>query len=182
MFFVGGDDVPQREDEVVLPVDDSYAGLPDKVRHVMRWAITNGYDAVLKVDDDVFVIPKRIPDYENLDYVGNFRMRNGNYPYDYASGFAYWLGGKALKHIAEAELTDDTMEDRWVGNTLAVKHNIRCFDEKRFACTYPQGIDEAKFLWGSPIGKTHAVFAQYPAHKMYDMNHWYMRCFDVVLS
>jgi len=183
VFFVGGGSA-EREDEVILDVDDSYRGLPAKVKVAMRWALDNSFDSVLKLDDDVYVVPSRLPDYRDYtnqyegpgtNYVGNFRTHNGNYPYDYASGFCYWLGRSSVEAIAAAPLTDDTMEDRWVGTALALAR-AKTYDEKRFCCSYP-GIEEGKFLWGSPIGKTHIAFAQYPIERMYDLHHWYMIAF-----
>lgn len=181
LFFVGGE-LPYRRDQVLLPVDDSYAGLPEKVRALMGWALSNGYDSVLKVDDDVYLSLDRarvaLPTWGQYDYAGNFRMQNGRYPACYASGFAYWLGRRAMEIVAGAELTDDTMEDRWVGNTLAQQRPlIRTCDEKRFGCTYPAGIDEARFLWGSPIGKSNIAYAQYPFDKFDDLHYWYGRTF-----
>lgn len=156
-----------------LNVDDSYAGLPAKVRETVRWALANGYDSMLKLDDDVYLVPERLPNYE-ADYVGNFRDRNGNYHHAYASGFCYHLGKRAMEIIAGAELTADSMEDRWVGNVLG-EARVSTFDEKRFACPYPNGVEDPKFLWGSPIGKTHIALAQYPADKFEQLHYWYQR-------
>lgn len=177
-FFVGGDGPAEREDEVVLPVDDSYAGLPAKVKAIMAWALEHGHDSVLKLDDDVYLVPSRLPRYE-ADYVGNFRMRTGNYPADYPSGFCYFVSRQAMEIIAAAPLTVDTMEDRWIGNTLdAARAPQRlCFlDEKRFCCSYP-GIDEAKFLWGSTLGKMCIAIGQYPADRFDALHYWYQRAF-----
>ena len=175
-FFVGGP--KERHDEVSLDVDDSYAGLPAKVKATMAWACERGYDAVLKVDDDVYVATDRLPRYD-ADYVGNFRAHNGPYPADYASGFAYFLSRRAMEIVAQAPLTEDSMEDRFVGNLLSRQRNLRCLDEKRFVCLYP-GLDEAKFLWGSPIGKSCIAIAQYPDKKFDDVHFWYNRAFPKV--
>lgn len=177
-FFVGGDGPAEREDEVVLPVDDSYAGLPAKVKAIMAWALERGHDSVLKLDDDVYLVPSRLPRYEGFDYVGNFRMRNGNFPSDYCSGFCYLVSRQSMEVIASAPLTDN-MEDRWVGNTLDAARpqlRLRFCEEKRFGCTYP-GIDEPKFLWGSTVGKTFIAIAQYPAKEFGALHYWYRRAF-----
>jgi len=179
VFFVG--EGPNLAGEVALAADDSYKGLPAKVKAASRWALDRGYDAVLKVDDDVYLVPERLrrAGLERYDYAGNFRMHNGDgHPYDYCSGFCYWLGPRGLRAVAEAPLTEDTMEDRWVGQVVARLRPLpTVFDEKRFACLYPAGIDEAKFLWGSPVGKTVIAAAQYPAEKFQDMHYWYERAF-----
>lgn len=176
-FFVGEN---PDQDEVGLSVDDSYAGLPAKVRAACRWALDQGYDSVLKLDDDVYLVPGRLPGYDAYDYVGNFRMRNGDYPYDYASGFAYHLGRRAMEIVAGCALGADTMEDRFFGNLLGASRNIKTFDEKMFACSYPCGIDEPKFLWGSPLGKMCIAIAQYPADKFEGLHYWFKRTFTNV--
>jgi hypothetical protein len=180
-FFLGEGKSEDVRD-VILPVDDSYQGLPAKVKATMSWARSNGYDAVFKVDDDVYVVPERLyrAGYERFDYVGNFRAGNGGYGHAYASGFAYWLGSRAVSIIADAPLTEDTFEDRWVGNTLgAITPRLVTYDEKRFACTYPAGIDAPQKLWSS-VGRTHIALAQYPAHMFPGLHYWYKRIYDTV--
>ena len=179
-FFIGGG-IKERDDEVILDVDDSYRGLPEKVRASMDWAITNCWiGGVLKVDDDTYIVPQRFaklhPEY--YDYIGNFREHTGNYPYDYASGFAYYLSDRARDIIAVEPLTEDRNEDRWVGNSLAKpEHRIRMYDEKRFHCASPFDISGPKYLWGSPIGKTHICFSEYPPERFPEMHYWYQRVF-----
>jgi hypothetical protein len=83
--------------------------------------------------------------------------------------------------VADAPLTGDTFEDRWVGNTLGTYcQHLRAFDEKRFICTYPAGIDNPRYLWGSRIGKTHIAFAQYPAAKFPGLHYWHKRVYEPV--
>jgi hypothetical protein len=177
-FFFGGGEA-RCADEAVLPVGDGYEDLPGKVRAVCRYAVASAYDGLCKLDDDVYLVPARFfaARFEAFDYVGNFRSRNGKYPADYASGFCYYLSRRAMEIVAEAELTEDTFEDRWVGNLLdAVRPRLRMLDEKRFMCSYP-GIDAPDKLWGSPIGRTHIALAQYPAHLFAGLHQWHTRCF-----
>ena len=175
-FFLGGGEA-QCSDEVILDVGDGYKDLPDKVRAVCRYALASGYDGLCKLDDDVYLVPARFlaAGLEVFDYVGNFRMHTGNYPADYASGFCYRLSRRAMEIVADAELTEDTFEDRWVGNLLDAAHpRLRTLDEKRFMCSYP-GIDAPEKLWGSPIGRTHIAFAQYPPEMFAALHYWYGR-------
>jgi hypothetical protein len=172
-FFVGqGNDEPN---EIALPVDDSYQGLPVKVQSAVRWALDHDYDSFLKLDDDVYLVPERLPRYDE-DYVGNFRSRNGSYAHDYASGFCYYLSHRAMEIVANASLTEDTMEDRWVGQTL-MNVCVRCRDEKRFSCPYPTGVEAPQKLWGSNLGKEAIALAQYPADKFFELHYWYRRVF-----
>lgn len=176
-FFLGLGGEARCGDEVVLPVDDGYAGLPGKVRAVCRHALASGYDGLCKLDDDTYLVPARLlsAGFAAFDYVGNFRSRNGPYPAEYASGFCYYLSRRAMEIVAEAELSEDTMEDRWAGNLLdAARPRLQMRDEKRFMCAYP-GIEAPDKLWGSPIGQTHIALAQYPPELFAGIHYWYHR-------
>src|SRR5579864_1077075 len=59
-FFLGQSTRAPREDEVYLDVDDGYAGLPAKVQAMLAWAVAQGYDYILKTDDDVYIVPGRL--------------------------------------------------------------------------------------------------------------------------
>jgi hypothetical protein len=143
LFFVGGP-IHRHHPEtgwyvgdpplevVLLDVDDSYEGLPQKVQAIYRWALLCGYDAVLKLDDDVYCLPHLIP-WSN-DYVGNVRAGTGGYVAPYCSGFGYILSRKAMQVIADAPLTADPNEDRFVGNTLAAAGINPVHDPKNFMC------------------------------------------------
>lgn len=122
-----------------LGVPDDYYSLPDKVKAICSWAYHNGYDRMMKADDDAYV---RISKFTEVlsDYAGFSVPANdcgiynpapgrpakppGTYPYNYASGGAYWLSRKSLEILDREPLTDDWAEDRWVGNTLG-KHGIK---------------------------------------------------------
>lgn len=110
------------EDEVCLDVDDSYKGLPSKTRAICKWALENGYSFVFKCDDDVYVDPKRLWNNSDFaqqgDYIGRKRGPSGGFYAPYCSGFSYWLSARAMKLVADTELTRDIAEDRWVGNLL----------------------------------------------------------------
>ena len=57
-FFMGRGDSLLKNDEVTLNCDDSYLGLPEKVREIARWALSHGYDYMLKCDDDTVIRPE----------------------------------------------------------------------------------------------------------------------------
>lgn len=120
-----------------LNVPDDYYSLPQKVKAICQWAVANDYQYMLKTDEDSYI---RVSRFETVtaDYAGLWAPANdcgshapppcvpespkGTYPYDYASGGAYWLARRSLEIIANHPI-DDWAEDRWVGNTLA-KHGI----------------------------------------------------------
>jgi hypothetical protein len=183
-FFLGKDqggseEIDESGDEVFLPCNDDYDSLPCKVQKMFQWALAHGYEQIFKMDDDCYVVPSRLlgTDYSKYDYVGNRRDANGPYPHPYASGFCYMLSARAARIVADAELTEDSMEDRHVGHVLmdAWRDNrsrLVFFDEKKFICCYP-GIEDPRKLWMSPIGKNHSVFAQFPPDNMALLAFWY---------
>ena len=178
----GTENAPLPDDSVMLPVDDGYTALALKVKMMLAWALAQGYDRIFKCDDDAYIIPARLLSMgSTFDYVGNFRAPNGEYPYPYASGFCYMLSARAAKIVVDRPYAegDDTMEDRYVGNTLGPFEcmPLNFVDEKRFICCYP-GVSEPTVLWWSPIGKTHAVYAQYPANMFGGLHHWYKVAFQ----
>lgn len=159
---------------VVLDVDDSYEALPQKVKAVMSYSVTQGYDYVWKLDDDVYLVPGALERaaLAHNRYVGNVRAARGGYPSAYPSGFCYGLCGEAARIIAEAPLSEDESEDRWVGNILA-KHGIMATHESRFICTYP-GLEPSGQMWLSGV-RNHIAFAQYDAAQIRALHYWRLR-------
>lgn len=130
--FLGRGAVKQNDDEIVLDCDDGYKGLPEKVRLAFAWALDNGYDYCLRIDDDTYVQVERLLNAVPVghDYSGRLRGPSGKWKSPYASGFAYWLSAYAMKVRANAT-TSDAAEDRATGNILAAAH-IACHHDDRF--------------------------------------------------
>jgi hypothetical protein len=104
----------------VLGVPDNYEDLPIKVQAICKWALLRNYDFMLKVDSDTYVWLDRIlaSGFEQHDYSG-WTGGKAAAKDEYASGGAgYWLSKRAMQIVAEASLTSDTCEDRWVGRVL----------------------------------------------------------------
>jgi hypothetical protein len=104
----------------ILGVPDSYEDLPIKVQAICKWALDRNYDFMLKVDSDTFVWVDRIlgSGFEQHEYSGYCNPKVAAKD-NYASGGAgYWLSKRAMQIVAEASLTSDTCEDRWVGRVL----------------------------------------------------------------
>ena len=118
-FFLGeGGGREPAADEVFLTVPDDYKSLPMKVRAVMQWALEHNYDAVLKVDDDVYIMPERLTT-PRTQWEGRVNMSDKQLcPRGWCSGFAYWLSGSALKMVASGELSEHPSEDVWIGRLL----------------------------------------------------------------
>src|SRR5271156_6236369 len=59
-FFLAKQDRDPLPDEVFLDVSDDYNSLPSQVRAMFRGAGANGYQKVMKLDDDTYVHPDRM--------------------------------------------------------------------------------------------------------------------------
>lgn len=72
-FFVGRThEGPVPDDMVKLDVGDGYLELPWKIQGAAQYALDNGFDVMLKADDDTFITPYMIPFLEQttVDYGG----------------------------------------------------------------------------------------------------------------
>lgn len=130
IFYGSGATREPEPDEVFLDVDDGYTGLPAKMKAIYRWVLDHDYEYVCKVDDDVFVeVPRLVrAGWETHAYTGRANHA-GNPPW--ASGACYWLSQRSMHLIADAPLTADTAEDRWVGTTLH-KQGINVNNDLRY--------------------------------------------------
>jgi Galactosyltransferase len=120
-FFIGRGDSDYSPSEVVLDCDDSYQGLPEKVQCIAKWAIAEGYDYMLKLDDDVVIYPALLlaSGYEANAFTGADGHRpNPQRPYFVPSGFAYWLNRTCMEIIAAEPLPNDNYDEGWVAGTL----------------------------------------------------------------
>ena len=123
-------------DEVFLDCPDDYYSLPRKVQKIFEWTLANGYDQVLKVDDDVFVYVSRLVSaFGNDDYRGyEVEAASGRY----ASGTAYWASKRSMENVVKAELCpEDWAEDKFVGKTLAAAGISLIHDERYHCCHCP---------------------------------------------
>jgi len=137
-FFLGrpnADEVNETlSDEIYLDCDDSYQGLPEKVQCIVQWALANGYDHVLKLDDDVVLNPTLLlsSDYALHQYVG----LDGHRPiptrqYFVAGGFAYWMDKVSMLLVSAAELPPNNYDEGWVAGVLH-EHGITLHADPRY--------------------------------------------------
>lgn len=129
-FFLGPSEREPKPDEVFLDCDDSYQGLPSKVRGIVRWAYEHGYDYVLKCDDDVILDSEKMlaSDFTGYDFVGR---GNDTRTYPVPLGFCYWLSKKAMALLIDAELPNNNNDEVWVASNLA-KGNIVLHNDDRY--------------------------------------------------
>jgi hypothetical protein len=122
LFFRGrGGNRAPLYDEVFLDCDDSYAGLPDKIRTITRWTLEHDYDFILKIDDDVIIDPFKLMSsgYEKYEYSGKAnRPIRADRPFTVPYGFCYWMSRQCMKYVSEAELPEGNDDERWVATLL----------------------------------------------------------------
>ena len=118
-FFLGPSESTPGPDEVFLDCDDSYVGLPSKVRAACKWALDHGYDTGTKIDDDVVLKPT-----DFLNSLSNPKDFSGHTNFDGGVvkapwGFIYTLSKRAMDIVVTSELPPNNNDEVWVANTLA---------------------------------------------------------------
>lgn len=114
LFFTGsGANLPLT---VELDCDDSYQGLPDKVREIVRYSLQHGYEYVLKCDDDVVINPNAVlsSGYDKYDFSGHESTVGSSVPY----GFNYWMSKRSMQVVARQELPNNNNDEAWVAHAL----------------------------------------------------------------
>lgn len=135
LFFVGRGE-PVEDRGVELDCDDSYQGLPSKIKSIAQWAYNKGYEHMLKDDDDVVLKPVELLNsgYEQHKYSGraNRAPREGM-PYTVPVGFNYWLSRESMEIVSRSEIPSDWDNDdeRWVAKTLS-ENGIHLHDDRRY--------------------------------------------------
>src|ERR1019366_8732838 len=106
-FFLGPSERTPGPDEVFLPCDDSYRGLPNKVQEVMRWAREHEYEVTAKIDDDVVLKPEQflMSGCQYQEFSGHTNTDGGAIKIPW--GFCYTLGKRAMEIMANAPLPPD---------------------------------------------------------------------------
>ena len=110
-FFYGIGSTPMLDDEVRLPVPDDYEHLPQKTIAICKWALDNGFDYVLKCDDDSYVWVDRAM--LEVNQVGDFAgYINGG---SCSGGCGYWLSNRAMSEVIRNPINTHWAEDVTVG-------------------------------------------------------------------
>ena len=130
-FFLGPSDRAPGPDEVFLNCRDEYGGLPNKVQEVVRWSQAHEYDHILKIDDDVILLPEQFMNsgYQNYDFSGHKNTDGGGVAIPW--GFCYTLSRKAMEYVALAPLPPNNNDEAWIAHLLA-SHGIILHEERRY--------------------------------------------------
>lgn len=107
IFYGQGGTHPPKEDEVYLSAPDGYQHSSQKLKALIQYALDNGYEYLLKIDDDVFVYWDRLDLNPTADYIGGG-------PSNFAAGCAYWLSRRAME-LTVVNPCFRWQEDFWVG-------------------------------------------------------------------
>jgi len=133
-IFKGRGACQPAPDEIFLNVPDDYYHSYLKIRGIINYTLSHGYDRLLKIDDDVYAYWDRLME-EGLvgDYSGGGGPRfHGSV---YCAGFTYWLSRHAME-ILQGSPAGEWAEDRWVGETL-FKRGIYCnFDDRYYVAPF----------------------------------------------
>ena len=100
------------DDEVLLRgVPDDYAHLPQKTIAICKYAQDNGYDFLLKCDDDSYLWIDRlmIEVHSIADFAGHI---NGG---SCSGGCGYWLSKRAIAEVVKNPIESHWAEDVTVG-------------------------------------------------------------------
>lgn len=101
---------PALSDEVYLDCGDNYTENPAKMKAICRYALANGFDYILRTDDDTFIYPDRLlaTDWASFDYSGSCATD------DFHPGGCLLLSRRMMEIIIAAPITNYA-DDVWIG-------------------------------------------------------------------
>ena len=115
IFYGRGATRDPLPDEVFLDAPDDYQRSSSKLKALVQYALEKGYDAIAKVDDDVYLHWDRfMANLPTSDYVGGG-------PSGFAAGCFYWLSRRSMEEIVKQPCFR-WQEDFWVGCCLENAH------------------------------------------------------------
>ena len=132
-FFVGhGEPLVDGQGVVELDCSDKYEHLPEKIRAIARWSVSQEYAHTLKIDDDTVLRPSDFlsSGYDQFPYVG--RSNRPESPYAVPYGFFYCMDRKCTEIVANYDLPPDGSNDdeKHVEYNLSLQ-GIKLQDERR---------------------------------------------------
>jgi hypothetical protein len=147
-FFIGGE-YPKpfeilRVDEWLLKIPDQYDFLPLKSRAILKWAVIQHYDYSILVDNDTYVVPKRLfaLPFQRYDYSGHFgrgsaeigttfRYEDGRgiiydpcYPWA-SGGYGVFISKKMAEIVAEESIVSNFWAEDMALGCIAALHNLK---------------------------------------------------------
>lgn len=103
-------------DEIYLECGDNYTQNPHKLKGIFQYALNNGYDYVLRVDDDTFVYPERliVGEYSNWSTVDYSGAGNGVFH----PGGCLFVSRRAMELALSSPITNYA-DDVWLGAVMS---------------------------------------------------------------
>lgn len=122
-------------DEVNLDADDSYNGLPEKVQHVFKWALEQGYEYCLKIDEDCVLHPESWAEgFLRVDFSGPKNTAQPGFVCPW--GFCYCLSRSSMEIVVKAALPRTNNDEAWVTSELA-KFGVGLTHDPRYVLHKP---------------------------------------------
>jgi hypothetical protein len=146
-FFLGeGQNGVAAPDETILSVPDDYNHLVQKVRKMIEYALSGGYDYLFKCDLDTYChIPRLLSSgFQNQEWSGSVY-----------GGAGYWLSRKAMFSVIQSP--DETgSEDLYVQQSLEA-NGFKIHSDERYHSKTSEGPANTNHLitthWYSDNGK-----------------------------
>ena len=107
-------------DEVFLECGDNYTQNPQKMKAIIRYALDNEYDMLLRIDDDTFLWPERLLTLD-ADYVGAGMPTEKNPNPEFHPGGCLFLSSHAMRVIHGSNISN-CADDVWIGKVMKQNH------------------------------------------------------------
>jgi hypothetical protein len=138
VFYGDGSHGVLNPDEIQLAAPDDYYHTLTKIYEIVKWAYEQGYDYVLKCDDDVYVLPDRLmtSPFMQHDFVGGepfgvdgdriFRYQNAVL----APGGVWWMSRKAMAAVLSFPQPKQNDDELFVAHALKT-HGLKVHIDNR---------------------------------------------------
>ena len=115
-----------QPDEVLLPVEDDFAHLPIKLKHMIRWALDKGFEYFFRADSDTYV------DLPRLMACG-FEQHDVMAHPTFGGGCGWVLGRRAMGALAYYPVSS-FIDEVWAAqclraNGIPITHDLRFSDD-----------------------------------------------------
>jgi hypothetical protein len=165
-FFFGHTNDVLLNDEISLPVSDSFRFHCDKNKAMLSWALQQGYEWVFRCDDDTFIKADQLEIPEKGDQVG-WGPELGNWHNYITGGAGFWLSRAAVELIVNSPTTKTHEDDLWIGRDILEKSSLDRVHDPRYypSPTHTIEIDKLPNDWITCHSCTpeimRALFAKY---------------------
>ena len=175
-FFAGGKRANKQPDEVFLDCPDDYEHRLEKVRAIFDWTLTQGYDYLWKVDDDVYLRPERLLALEPHHSQGHLMAHKTLHGVFTQLGACGGFSRRAMKLVLAEPIPpcNHRFEDVFVTLTLISK-GITPFQRKHLmAFTHKHG-DPFTWNMSAPPHPSNAIVAgfEYTPAQLHQIHSWF---------